>query len=46
MTPEQAITILQQAQGVNNTGIHLEGLTDRIPKNPDRIHFVFLYETA
>jgi hypothetical protein len=45
-TPDQAITILQQAQGVKNTGIHLEGLTDRIPKNPDRIHFVFLYEIA
>jgi hypothetical protein len=45
-TPDQAITILAQAQGVTNTDIHLEGLTDRIPKNPDRIHFVFLYETA
>lgn len=42
-TPDQAITILEQAQGVKNTGIHLEGLTDRIPTNPDRIRFVFLY---
>ncbi len=45
-TPDQAITILEQSQGVKNTGIHLEGLTDRIPKNPDRIHFVFFYEIA
>jgi baseplate J-like protein len=45
-TADQAITILQQAQGVKNTGIHLEGFTDRIPKNLDRIHFVFLYEIA
>lgn len=43
---EEAKGILKRSRGIQNSGIQLEGFTDRIPKNPDRIHFVFLYETV
>jgi hypothetical protein len=45
-TPEEAQHMLQREPGVTRSGIQLAGFTDRIPKNPDRIHFVFLYEAV
>ena len=43
---DEAKAILQQLQGIQQSGIQLTGLTDRIPKNCNLIHLVILYEPA
>ena len=43
---DEAKAILQQSRSIQAIGIHLDGFTDRIPKNPHLIHFVFQYVTV
>jgi hypothetical protein len=39
----EAEALLHQSRSIQAIGIHLDGFTDRIPKNPHLIHFVFQY---